>query len=370
MKKLHLVSFNNPYPPDYGGVIDVYYKIKAFHEAGLKVILHVFNYNRSPSPELLEFCEEVYYYPRKTGWHSQISLLPYIVRSRRSTELLKNLTKDQNPVLFEGLHCCYYLNHPLLKNKQKLVRMHNIEHKYYAYLSKSTINLKKRLFFLIESIKLKRFEKILKFADNILAISVSDDAYFKVNYGRTVFVGAFHENQNISCIEGNGSYILMHGNLKVEENETAVLHCIRNIFKNIDFPVVIAGKNPSELLRREIAVNKNIVLVENPSEYEMDRLQHEAHIHLCYTFHASGLKLKLLNSLFKGRFVVANPLMTEGSGLKEFTETGNNDNEIIQVIKRLINLSFDPLRKTKRKSITDAYSNYENADKIIKLLRE
>ena len=27
--KLHVVSFQVPFPPDYGGVIDVYYKLKA-----------------------------------------------------------------------------------------------------------------------------------------------------------------------------------------------------------------------------------------------------------------------------------------------------------------------------------------------------
>ena len=29
MKELQIVCFDNPYPPDFGGVIDVYYKIKS-----------------------------------------------------------------------------------------------------------------------------------------------------------------------------------------------------------------------------------------------------------------------------------------------------------------------------------------------------
>ncbi|MCX6283192.1 MAG: mannosyltransferase, partial [Bacteroidetes bacterium] len=39
---LHIVSFDIPYPPDYGGVIDVYYKIKTLSEAGVKIHLHCF----------------------------------------------------------------------------------------------------------------------------------------------------------------------------------------------------------------------------------------------------------------------------------------------------------------------------------------
>ncbi len=367
MEKLHIVSFNNPFPPDYGGVIDVYYKIKALHEAGVSVILHVFEYGRPSSPALREICDKIYYYPRQTGWISQISILPYIVQSRKSRELLKNLSRDEYPVLFEGLHCCYYLDHPLLKSKQKLVRMHNIEHEYYANLSKSALNLKNQLYFLLESLKLKRFEKILNFADKILAISNSDAAFFDRNYGKTILIGAFHANRSISSSEGKGEFILMHGNLEVEENESAVIHCLRNILIHIDFPVIIAGKNPTTLLRKEIALHKNVVLVANPSETEMDRLQHEAHIHLCYTFQGSGLKLKLLNSLFKGRFVVVNSLMTEGNKLGELAEVGKSDSELTGIINKLIAINFDPKVFDKRVKILQSYDNKTNADKIMGL---
>ncbi len=282
--------------------------------------------------------------------------------------MLQNLSGDKYPVLFEGLHCCYYLDHPLLKGKQKLVRMHNIEHKYYEYLSKAALNFKNSIYFQIESIKLKRFEKVLSFADHILAISISDYDYFNRKYGKTIHARAFHANNIISSKEGKGDFILIHGNLEVEENKSAILYCLRNIFKSIDFPVVIAGKNPGNQLKAEIASHENIVLVESPDESEMDRLQNEAHIHLCYTFQASGIKLKLLNSLYKGRFVVANPLMTEGSGLNKIVEIGNSDSELVKIIKRLINTNFDSGLISTREAILKEYNTKRNADKIIELL--
>jgi hypothetical protein len=160
----------------------------------------------------------------------------------------------------------------------------------------------------------------------------------------------------------------MHGNLEVEENENAVLYGLRNIFNRINFPVIIAGKNPSEILKTEIAQLGNTVLVENPTEPEMDSLQHNAHIHLCITFQASGLKLKLLNSLYKGRFVVANSLMTEGSGLKELTVAGDNEYEIIDAINRLIPCIFDPGKRMERERLLKHFGNKENALKIISLI--
>ncbi len=43
-KHLHIISFDIPYPPNYGGVIDVYFKIRTLHELGIKIHLHCFEY--------------------------------------------------------------------------------------------------------------------------------------------------------------------------------------------------------------------------------------------------------------------------------------------------------------------------------------
>lgn len=87
MNKLHIVSFDIPYPADYGGVIDVFFKIKALYEAGVKIHLHCFEYHRPPAPELDQYCEKVSYYPRKISSRLLFHKLPYIVISRQSDEL-------------------------------------------------------------------------------------------------------------------------------------------------------------------------------------------------------------------------------------------------------------------------------------------
>lgn len=368
MKKLHIIAFNNPYPPNYGGVIDIFYKIKALKEQQVAIFLHVFQYNREPSQELEQLCEKVYYYPRKTGFLFQFSWRPYIVESRRSQDLISNLCKDDNPILFEGLHCCYYLDDLKLKDRIKMVRMHNIEHEYYAFLRKSSHNFLKSLYYRLESIRLRYYEKIITQASVIFGISESDTGYFSKKYGHSVFLGAFHANNKVKSLPGRGEYILMHGNLEVEENESAVLHCLDTIFSKIDFPVVIAGKNPTSLLREKISSLNNCKLVENPDSEEMERLLLQAHIHLCYTFQASGLKLKLLNSLFMGRFVVANPLMVKGSGLAELCEISQSDQEMTDSIKKLFNKDFKPDSIQLRENGLQSYANKLNAQKILNYL--
>lgn len=64
-KHLHLVSFDIPYPTNYGGVIDVFFKIKELYKAGIKVHLHSFEYGREHAEELEKWCYSVDYYPRK-----------------------------------------------------------------------------------------------------------------------------------------------------------------------------------------------------------------------------------------------------------------------------------------------------------------
>ena len=58
--KLHVVSFQVPFPPDYGGLIDVYYKLKALKEAGCSVVLHTYRYEVAEQPDLLKVVDAVY----------------------------------------------------------------------------------------------------------------------------------------------------------------------------------------------------------------------------------------------------------------------------------------------------------------------
>ena len=124
--KLHIVAFDVPYPSDYGGVIDIYYKIKALHDLDVEIILHCFQYGRSKSKKLNAICSKVYYYKRNSWKNPFLNSLPYIVCTRKSSELLDNLLKDESPILFEGIHTTFYLRNPEIKNRFKIVRMHNI----------------------------------------------------------------------------------------------------------------------------------------------------------------------------------------------------------------------------------------------------
>jgi hypothetical protein len=78
-KVLNLVFINIPWPADYGGVIDIYCKMKALHDCDARVILHCFEYERPRAAKLKQVCEEVHYYRRRTGLLAKLARLPYNV---------------------------------------------------------------------------------------------------------------------------------------------------------------------------------------------------------------------------------------------------------------------------------------------------
>jgi hypothetical protein len=370
-RHIHIISFNIPYPPDYGGVIDVYHKIRWLHKAGVKVHLHCFEYGRQRSPELEKLCAEVYYYNRNTSFLNALSGKPYIVKSRESEQLLGTLQKDSYPVLFEALHTCSLLGHPGLKDRFKIYRESNVEHEYYRYLCRAENNLVRKAFFLAESFRLRRFEKVVKHASLILPVSYADTEYFREKYPqiRSEFLPSFHPNDTLGCIPGLGSYALYHGNLSVPENILAAEYLTDNIFSGLDIQLVIAGKDPPSGLKKKILTKRNIRLVENLPETEMEELIRHAHTNILVTFQPTGIKLKLLNALYKGRFCIVNPLMLEGTGLGAACITAGTTLEMKQRIKESFQKEFSREEIEKRKELLGPFDNSVKTEQLLRLVR-
>lgn len=371
---LHVVSFDIPYPANYGGVIVIFNQIKALHEQGVKVILHCYQYgDRGPQPELARYCHEIYYYKRSRSLFYQISLLPFIMRTRQSSSLLKRLKKDQHPILFEGMHTAGLIWHPSLRSRQKLLRMHNVEWQYYESLSQltpATEPLEKAYYF-TESIKLQRIEpKVVLHADEIITISTTDEAYYRALKANTHYIPVFHPNSAVESQLGRGEYVLFHGKLSVPDNERAAIWLIEEVFASFDIPFVIAGMSPSERLRDLVAQYEHIRLVENPDDAEMNNLVGKAHINLLVSFQSSGIKLKLINALFRGRFCIVNDHMVRGTGLAKLCYVRNSAAAMRQTIEALINAPFEAGKIAERRTMLETeFSNAESAKKLIALIK-
>lgn len=372
--KLHIVSFDIPYPPDYGGAIDVFYKVKNLSEAGVEIFLHCPQYaGRKPSEALERLCKKVFYYPRKSGLNGVSLKYPYTVYSRRDKQLLHNLIRVEAPVFFDGISTAFYLSHPALRNRLKILRPQNVEQDYFLQLAGREKNLIKKLYYFLDSVLLKNFENRLKHADAFFTVAMHDHDFFKKKYPEAFhqYLPSFQPYNHIESLPGRGGYCLYHGNLGLAENKEAALFLLKKIIPESQLPFVIAGRNPDEQIFREAQKYPHCRIIANPSAEEMEELIKHAQMHVLPTFQNTGLKLKLLHALFNGRFVLVNKAMVFGTGLEKLCDICADEEEFLKNIRLRQEQFFGTAEIDKRKTVLCRhYNNPENAQAILRFLQQ
>lgn len=368
---LHIISLDVPLPVDYGGVMDIFYKLRWLYRLGIKIHLHCFTNGRPPHDELDNYCEEVFYYERKNFWHALPVKLPYMVASRDNPALLKNLCKDDHPVLLEGIQCSYLLHSGALKNRRVFLRLHNAEFLYYEKLASHESNFLKNWYYKNESRLLKRYEKEISGQAPVMALSESDINLYKKLFGVTdiSFVPAFTGWDKVTSAEGRGNYCLYHGNLAINENEKAVEWLLNNVFRHTDIPLIVAGKRPSEKLEAFIDGFPNCSLVENPTDHEMQDLIHKAQLNVLPSFNNTGVKLKLLNALYNGRHCLVNEAAIDGASIPDVCHIADSAEAFLTSTKTLFQQDFTKEDILHRQRILNGfYNNETNARQVEALI--
>lgn len=368
-KRLHLISFDIPYPPSYGGVIDVFYKLKALKALDIDIVLHCFQYSQEQQPKLLEYCSEVFYYERNSFFKSMLSNdIPFIVKSRGNENLISNLKKDNAPILFDGLHTTHVLNLAEFKGRDLFLRAHNVEHRFYKGLAKSESNIFKRNFFKQEAKKLKKYEKIISQMKAVFTISPYEQAYFLKKYGeKCVYIPAFHDAEKHTKNTASKRSVLYHGNIVVSENVGAALFLI-DVYKDSKFDLTIASSYTNKEIVKEIAKYDNINFYHIQDQKELYQLFEESHINALPTFQKTGIKLKLLNTLYQGKFIIANDNMVEDTGLEMLCERANTKKEFLEKTTELLSQEYSEKILAERQKTLIDLSPELGAKKIIEVI--
>jgi len=365
---LHIISFDVPFPADYGGVVDVFHKIRALHREGVRIILHCYEYGRGNPSELEKYCEQIHYYPRNLGVLRNLSSLPYIVNSRNGSELLNRLLEDEHPMLFEGLHSCYYLNHPSLAKRIRIVRTHNVEHDYYRALADSVSGFFKKAYFILESVRLKSFETVLSSATSIAAISQGDTDHFSQIHPTTHCITAFHPFEKVEVSDITSDFALYHGNLGVPENDRAARYLLTEVMPHCRAKLIVAGSNPSPELQKLASRSPRVTLLAGVDTQTLHRLVSEAAVNILPTFQATGIKLKLLAALFTGKHCLVNTPMVQSTGLETLCEVADAPPVMAEQIDRLMNEPFDQEMLERRRQVLEgSFSNHAGAVALMKL---
>jgi len=370
-KAIHIIAFDVPYPPNYGGIVDVFFKLKTLHELGAKIIYHCFYYkgNNSPSPILDQYCDQIYYYERKKNVGKLLmSKLPFVVASRYNKVLLDNLLKDKAPIFFDGIQTAYFLSHPFLKDRIKLFRANNIEHDYYKGLAQWEKNQVKKAYYKWEAKKLQKFEQNLRHAQGILSVAKMDIPHFS-QYAPTHHVPPFFNQSAVGNLsEEIIPFCLFQGNLSVTENQESAIFIIKKLAPLVKFPIKLAGKNPPQKILDLAKKQSNIEIIANPPQDEMEALINTAQVNLLFTFQQTGIKLKLLHALESGKHIIINSFMDDSGIFSEMCDVANEPSAIADKISELMQVPFTKSISEKRAELFgEYYNNKKNGQKIIDL---
>ncbi|MCF6130447.1 hypothetical protein L1S35_12245 [Flavobacterium sp. AS60] len=362
-KELHIVSFENPFPPDFGGVIDVFYKVKALHSLGFSIYLHCYYEDRSEvSQELKAIAEKVYLYKKNKNPFFVFSKYPLPVICRFDKDLIENIRKHDAPILFEGLHSTMILRKAKLDNK-KYLRLHNIESNFYSGMSKSETSLVKKILYYFVAKKYLSYQKTIADFDFTFALSCYElDEARKLSVN-CMYVPVFHGNEINSQLSEYGKYAFYHGDLRLADNKRAAQFLIE-VFKEIpDYELIIASSNGKQLIENKIKNVPNVKFVEIQSFAHLSELFENAHINTMLSFQESGTKLKVINSLFKSRFCLINKNMVDDVNLLSLCETAESKMEFVNKIKFLKDKPYT--QNDKRKAVLlKVLNDTENAKLI------
>lgn len=366
--ELHIICFGVPFPANYGGAIDIWNRIRALHQEGVKIMLHCFVYGTfKPHDAIKEVVSEVHYYPR-ISWPALLSPgQPYIVASRKNPMLLKRLKSHLAPVLFEGIHTTGFADE--LRGRKLFLRAHNIEHQYYAQLAQESQRFQ-YLFFQREALALERYENNnAKTFDSIFAISKQDNDWFGAKGSTCTYLPVFHGFSKANLPESRGKYLLYQGDLSIEINQKSLLEVLKNIPPGDRYPVIVAGRAGEATFEQKLLKYPNLMRESNVSTERMAELIRDAQIILIHSRHPSGMKVKLFPALYQGRFIVANENSLTHTDLDKALHIYSSIQELGALLKKLWPLEFSASHITERLSILSRVpSDAEKAKEIIKHL--
>jgi hypothetical protein len=364
---LHIVAFAVPYPPDYGGAIDVWNRVRALHNEGVKVALHCFLYgNFLPQPSINPYVQEVHYYPRSIWPVLFTRGQPFGVTSRKSKALFARLQLDKAPILFEGVQTTAWRSD--LRDRKIFLRAHNVEHQYYKRLAKYSYGLTSMMFNR-ESQCLEEYEiNTVSAYDAVFTISPGDQAWYEELGGNAEFVPPFHGLTEVTSEPGRGEYVLYQGDISIDINQEAILEILRTVTFTPEMPLVIAGKSGDSSFESKLTSFANIRRQSNVSQDIMSDIVRKAQVILIHSLHPEGMKLKLFPALYRGRFVAANPYSRTETSLDDALHMYTPET-LPDVLNVLFNQPFTQEEVVMRQFILSTQpSDQEKARQIIRYL--
>lgn len=374
-KRILIASPFFPYPPSFGGVYDIYGRIKELYKLGYNIDL-VYTDKEKPKPENIEFLQqfinEFYFVSRQNRIFHLFSLKPLQVLSRKGLRDIE-LNHNYDLLIVENDSASEIINNASLKTEKIALRVQNNESVYFNNLGRSISTPLKKAYYYSESVKFYKYSRrLFKIVDRIWFIS--SDEYL--------------ENKKINSLE-NGSHlpspinlndfkknnlktnnVLFVGAMFMPNNIEAIEWYLKNIHEDVsrDFPkykFIIAGSTgrySKAYYEEKFSTYKNIELYFDLES--LDEVYEKSSVFVNPMQHGAGVKIKSIHSMMNGLPLVSTKIGSEGIGLTDGENfiKGETKEKFTIGVKTLLNNSL--LRKRIAESGQSFLKN-NNSEKIL-----
>jgi len=357
-KKILFLTPTLPFPPHSGGVIKSNKLVEFLSN----------NYDLSVACLLKnDDSKHVKEFQQKYKLHDFISLELNIERNAKNLILSNlqgiplNLYRNKSTIFkqmidkvandYDVIFCDHYVMFQYIPKNYKgkiILHQHNCEYliwKRYADIEKS---IPKRIALLNQAYHIKKYEqKICKKSDIILAAPNDIDELVKIGADKNKFYETYHLGDDVLLNEpnlifnGTEKQLLYIGTLSWEANVDGLIWFFNEIWEKItqQHPTIqlyIVGKNPDARLQA-FAVKDNRIILTGFIE-DVEPLFKKSRIFITPLRFGSGIKVKVINSLYRGIPTVTTSIGTEGLKVKdgEHIFIKDNPNEYVNAINTLL----------------------------------
>jgi hypothetical protein len=325
-----IVSPYFPYPATFGGCVDILGRIRLLKKYQYKITL-VATVKKNPSKVEVEYIEQyiddLILLKRKISVISILSFYPFQVSSRYSLSNYK-FAKTYDYLILESEYVANILKNKTLFVYRKILRLHNIEPKYFFDLFKSSFPRIMSFYYLIDCFKFRLYSnRIYKKVDHIACISKNESDYInsKISYRKNAsFSPTVIDFSELKKRNFTTKYVIYVGALFVPNNIDGLSWYIKNVHQYLikiipEYKFILIGSTKNNNNKKKILQmckdDEKIDIYFNVKDLES--YYRKSSVFINPTLKGAGVKIKSINAIIEGFPLVSTNKGIEGSGLKD-----------------------------------------------------
>lgn len=383
-----------PYPAISGGLIKTLKMIQFLSQSNLVEVGFFIKENSQESREHLEeFSDKVgvkYFFEYLNIERSALNFIKSIFNGipmsvYRNKSISFNKLCDEKAINYDLVFVDHFLMHQYVpKNWEKkiILHQHNAEFLMWKRFAETQSSFLKKMLIRFESLRIKKYEKfIIENSSSVLASPNDIEILSQLTNKKDNFVETLHLGEEYLLSEADTEFektkknILYIGTLSWEANKEGLVWFLRNVWpkvleKHPDVMFDIIGKENDDNFFQEWKSDKRIRwhgFVEDLKPFYNDSRVFVAPLNF-----GSGIKVKVINALYRGIPTVTTSIGVEGLILKnnqDILVSNDSEEQFEQVSSLLTNkILWEKISKQSRLTARKLYSWESVLEKINKVV--